>query len=144
MTEARRSYALLLLMALVPGLALIGCSDRKETVAKQLIGHWQCTAQTIIYHDGRETRRDPAVQVVFSQDGSYQGAQGQSTSRGTYTVIDAHHYTYQVTQSDHAEHIGLSGTAAFSVTADQLEVIVPGQGEEANAIKRIETTCQRQ
>jgi hypothetical protein len=133
----------LLLITLVPSLVLAGCSNRKEAVAKQLIGKWQCTAQTIIYRDGRETRLDPAVWVEFFADGTYQGEQGQATSRGTYQVIDRHHYTYEVTRSDHAERVGLSGTTVFSVSADQLQVIMSVQGEGVNAIKRIETMCHR-
>ena len=144
MTETRRSSVWLLLALLVTSLVLAGCNERRAASAQQLIGSWQCTTQTLIYSDGGETQRDAAIKVEFFADGSYQAEQEQAISRGTYKVIDAHHYTYQVTQSDHAERIGLSGTTAFSVTTAQLQVIVPGQGEEAKTIKRIETTCQRQ
>src|SRR5262249_25007468 len=100
--------------------------------------------QTIIYREGKETRRDPAIRVEFFADGTYQGEQEQAHSRGTYQVIDAHHYTYQITQSDHAERVGLSGTTAFNVSGDQLQVLVPVQSEGVNAIKQIETTCHRE
>jgi hypothetical protein len=143
MIDARQAKALLL-MAFVLSRTLTGCSDRKEGVAKQLLGKWQCTAQTVLYRDGRDQRLDPAMQVEFFPDGTYQAQQGQASSRGTYTVVDAHHYTYQVTQSEHAERVGLLGTTEFSVSGDQLEVLVPVQGAGADAIKRIETTCQRQ
>jgi len=144
MADARWSSALLLLITCGSSLVLTACSDHPEAVAKRLIGKWQCTTQTIIYADRKEENLNPGLRVEFLADGSYQAAQGQATSRGTYKVIDVHHYTYQVTQSDHGEQVGRSGTTEFSVLADQLQVLVPGQGKESPAIKRIETTCQRQ
>jgi len=138
------SSSLLLTTLLVSSGVVTGCGDRQAAVAQQLIGRWQCTTQTVTYNDGKTEKQDVAWSLAFFADGSYLSVDTGATSWGKYTVTDLHHYTYQITQADKAEQIGLAGTNGMRVTPETLTLVIPARGQERKTVKDIETTCERQ
>jgi hypothetical protein len=144
MTRRWQYASSLLLTTLATSFVVTGCGERKEVVAQQLIGRWQCVTQTVTYSDGKTEKQEVAWSLAFFADGSSLSVDQGATSWGKYTVTDPRHYTYQITQADKAEQIGLAGTNGMRVTPETLTLVIPARGKETNTVKDIETTCERQ